>query len=234
MKKVLLTFMSVLLSAAVFAQQPNTLTKKEKREGWKLLFDGKTTNGWHTYLKDGVSKSWSVADGELMFNPEGGDGGDLITNDEYENYDLTLEWKVEEGVNSGIIFNVKEDPKYRATYITGPEMQVLDNIKAADNKVENHLAGSLYDIMGSAATSKPKPVGEWNQVRILQNNGQLTLFLNGIKTADVDFKSEEWQTLKSKSKFRNWKDFAAFSKGRIAFQDHGGKVSFRNIKIKQL
>src|ERR1700761_6432778 len=173
MKKTLIFSTLVLLAGAVIAQEPNTLTKKEKKEGWKLLFDGKTTKGWHTYLKDTVGSRWQVKNGSLTYDPSQprNGGGDIVTNDVYENYELQLQWKISSGGNSGIIFDVQEDPKYGATYLTGPEMQVLDNINSDDNKKQNHLAGCLYDMAGSAAVSKPKPVGEWNQVRLVQNKG---------------------------------------------------------------
>jgi hypothetical protein len=184
MNKIIIAIAFVLISNAVIAQKPNTLTRKENKEGWKLLFDGKTKEGWHTYLRDTVGSKWQVKDGSLVFDPskpkEG--GGDIVTNGEYENFELRLEWKISKGGNSGIIFDIQENPKYQATYVTGPEMQVLDNIGADDNKKQNHLAGCLYDLSGDSTVSKPHPVGEWNQVRILQNKGHLTFFLNDIKT----------------------------------------------------
>jgi len=226
----------LFLAASAAAQQPNTLTKKERKEGWVLLFDGKTTNGWHTYRKDKAGAAWTVNDGALVFNTpsDKAEGGDIVTDKAYENYDLTLEWKISEGGNSGIIFGVKEDPKYGATYQTGIEMQVLDNIKAEDRHYPNHLAGTLYDLIGSAAVSKPKPVGEWNQARILYNHGDITLWLNGVQTAHVKVGSPEWQTILAKSKFHDWDGFAKYPNGKIALQDHGHEVAYRNIKIKQL
>jgi len=217
----------------------NTLTRQEQNTGWKLLFDGKTTSGWHSYNRDSVTRNWKVKDGALYLDTSRQNGrrlgnGDIITNNEYENYELSIEWRISEAGNSGIIFNVKEDPKFSATYNTGPEMQVLDNIKAADNKKENHLAGMLYDITGTAALSKPKPVGEWNLARIIQNKGHLTFYFNGVKTLDVQQGSEEWKNMVANSKFKTWKDFDASPKGKIALQDHGHEVAFRNIKIKQL
>jgi len=239
MKKTLIVFtVFALLCSGAMAQAPNTLTKKEKKEGWKLLFDGKTTEGWHTYLKDSVGSKWQVKDGTLTFDPsqpkEG--GGDIVTNDEYENYELALEWKISKGGNSGIIFDIQEDPKFGATYLTGPEMQVLDNINAEDNKKENHLAGCLYDMSGDASVSKPKPVGEWNQVRILQDKGKLTFWLNGTKTFEGQIGSEEWNHMVANSKFSNkaFSDFAKVAKGKIALQEHPGSSQWRNIKIRPL
>lgn len=212
-------------------------TEKERDEGWELLFDGKTTNGWHTYNRDTVSKNWKVIDEALVMDPNEKTTqamGDIVTNKEYENYELALEWKISEGGNSGIIFNVREDPKFNNTYVTGPEMQILDNIKASDNKKENHLAGLLYDMSGGAALSKPNPVGQWNQVRILQKDGHLTFYFNGVKTLDIQQGSDEWKKLLANSKFKTWVDFATSPKGKIALQDHGHEVAFRNIKIRGL
>lgn len=232
------TMLSACSSAKMAASaQPNTLTEKETKDGWTLLFDGKTTTGWHTYNRDAVSPNWKVVDGTLVMDPAAKTTKgmeDLVTNNDYENYELALEWRISQGGNSGIIFNVKEDKKFSNTYTTGPEMQVLDNISASDNKKENHLAGLLYDITGTAALSKPKPVGEWNEARIIQKNGHLTFYFNGTKTLDVQQGSEEWKKMIENSKFKTWKDFATSPKGKIAFQDHGYEVAFRNVKLRQL
>lgn len=217
----------------VAAQELNTLSKKEKKQGWKLLFDGQTTEGWHTYLKDKAGASWTVSEGALAFDPQGGEGGDLVTDGEYENYELSLEWKIEEGGNSGIIFNVHEDPKFGATYITGPEMQVLDNEKAHDNKEDDHLAGSLYDMI-PVGRDVAKPAGEWNHARVRLKDAHLTLWLNGTKTADVTIGSDQWNELIAASKFKTWEHFGKYLKGRIALQDHGNRVWYRNIKIREL
>lgn len=239
MKKVLLlATVFALVCGVVVAQKPNTLTKKEKKAGWNLLFDGKTTQGWHTYLKDTVGSKWQVKNGALVFDPSQPDagGGDIVTNDEYENFELNLEWKISKGGNSGIIFDVQEDPKYSATYLTGPEMQVLDNKDAEDNKKQNHLAGCLYDMSGDATVSKPVPVGEWNKVRLIQNKGHLTFYLNGVKTFEGQMGSEEWNKMVAGSKFSNeaFADFGKIAKGRIALQQHPGSSEWRNIKILKL
>jgi len=239
MKRILIAFMVfATLSSVAIAQTPNTLTDAEKKEGWILLFDGETTNGWHTYLRDTVGSRWQVKDGVLTFDPNGPEegGGDIVTNNEYENFDFRLEWKISKGGNSGIIFDIQEKPEFKNTYLTGPEMQVLDNIDAEDNKKESRLAGSLYDMVGGPEVSKPNPVGEWNQVRILQNNGHLTFWLNGVQTFDGQIGSDEWNRLVANSKF-NSKEFANFAKvakGKIALQQHPGSSQWRNIKIRPL
>ncbi|MXV15748.1 3-keto-disaccharide hydrolase [Hufsiella ginkgonis] len=239
MKKTLILFMAFALSgAASMAQAPNTLTRKEQKQGWKLLFNGKDLTGWHTYRRDTVGSKWQVKDGTIVFDPSQprSGGGDIVTNGEYENYELNLEWKISKGGNSGIIFDIQEQPQFGATYQTGPEMQVLDNIDAADNKKENHLAGCLYDMAGDATVSKPVPVGGWNKVRIIQNKGHLTFYLNGIKTFEGQIGSEEWNKMIANSKFasKGFENFAKVAKGKIALQEHPGSSAWRNIKILPL
>lgn len=214
------------LSHSVFAQ--NQSAKQQQ-----ILFDGKTTQGWHTYLKSDATPAWAVVDGTLQLNPKAEGQGDLVTDQEYENFELSLEWNISEGGNSGIIFGVHEDPAFRATYDTGIEMQVLDNKNAEDNKKANHLAGSLYDLK-APAKDVAKPAGEWNAVKLRKQNGYLTFWQNGVKIIETQMGSAEWQTMVENSKFKTLKNFAKYPKGRIALQDHGHEVSFRNIKIKQL
>jgi 3-keto-disaccharide hydrolase len=241
MKKILISS-ALLLGALIYtsesmAQSVNKLTSKEQKNGWKLLFDGTTTNGWHTYLQQDVSPSWKVVDGALELDPaakkDGAHGGDLVTNDEYENYELALQWKISEGGNSGIIFNVHEDPEFKQTYLTGPEMQVLDDAKHPDGKITKHNSGDLYDLKKSAKNAV-KPVGEWNQVKIQQKDSHLTLWLNGVQTVSVVIGSDEWKELLANSKFKTWPGFAKYGKGHIALQDHGNKVWYRDIKIRTL
>jgi hypothetical protein len=238
MKKILALIAPILTAMIGFAQQANTLSQQEKQQGWVLLFDGQTTKGWHTYLRDTAGSRWQVRNGALVYDPSqpASGGGDLVTDKVYENYELRLEWIISKGGNSGIIFDVQEDPKYPATYITGPEMQVLDNIDADDNKKQNHLAGCLYDMAGDSTVSKPHAVGEWNQVRLIQDHGHLTFFLNGIKTFEGQIGSDEWNRMVAGSKFRNkvFADFAKVAKGKIALQEHPGHSEWRNIKIRPL
>ncbi len=239
MKNILTACLCVLLAVAALAQKPNKLTGKEKKQGWILLFDGKTTNGWHTYLRDTVGSKWQVKEGTIIYDPSQprSGGGDIVTNQEFENFDFRLEWKVAKASNSGIIFNIQEkkEPGFNATYSSGIEMQVLDNIDAADKNPETHLAGSMYDMFGGAAVSKPKPVGEWNHARILQNKGRITFWLNDVMTADVQVGSDEWNAVLAKSKFsKGFPNFAKVLKGKIALQEHPGSSAWRNIKIQPL
>lgn len=209
-----------------------------KIDAYQLLFDGETFSGWHKYGGGAVGSAWKIADGALYLDidakKDGQGGGDIVTDDEFENFDLKLEWKIAKGGNSGIMFYVHEDKAYQYPWETGPEMQVLDNIDAGDNKKENHLAGTLYDLIGTATVSKPKPVGEWNQAEIKALNGKLDLYLNGVNTASTILWDDNWKKLVAGSKFKAMPGFGTYKKGRIALQDHGNMVSFRNIMIRRL
>lgn len=206
------------------------------QKGFKPLFDGKTTTGWHTYNKKTVGSAWEVVDGTLHMNPakKGKDGGgDLVTDAEYGNFHLKLEWKVAPKANSGIIFFVNEDPKYSQTYLTGPEMQVLDNDGHPDGKITKHRSGDLYDMVKSK--SEPvKPVGEWNKAEIISKNGSLTFILNGVKVVKTTLWDESWKALIAGSKFAKWEGFGTYKSGKIALQDHGDSVWYKNIMIKVL
>jgi hypothetical protein len=228
MKKLLFNVMALAaVSQAAMAQAQPAKGKAQP------LFDGKTTAGWHTYLKPTAEPAWEVVDGALQLNPKAPGQGDLVTNGEYENFELNLEWKISPEGNSGVIFGVHEDPAFAATYETGIEMQVLDNKGAEDNKKANHLAGSLYD-MQAPAKDVAKPAGEWNRVKLRKQNGHLTFFLNNAKIVDVQMGSPAWKALMESSKFKTWKNFGAYPKGHIALQDHGHQVAFRAITIEQL
>jgi hypothetical protein len=216
----------------------NTLTDEEKSAGWQLLFDGTTKNGWHVYNKKSDGAAWKVVDGALFLDSnykvdgKRAGGGDLVTDEEYENFELSLEWKIGKGGNSGIIFLSNEDKKYDASYFTGPEMQVLDNEGHADAKIIKHHAGDLYDLISSSPETV-KPVGEWNAVRILINNGNLEFHLNGSKVVSTTLWDDNWKKMVAASKFKAWKDFGTYKKGHIVLQDHGDPVWYRNIKIKK-
>ena len=222
-------FMMTLLHTA-------TAQQDAPPKGFKYIFDGKSTTGWHTYGKKTVSSGWKVENDELHFDPsasQNSQGGDIVTDNEYENFHLKLEWKVAPNANSGIIFYVNEDlSKFKNTYDTGVEMQVLDNDGHPDGKIEKHRAGDLYDLIKSS--SEPvKPVGEWNNVDIVCKFGKLTMMLNGVKVVETVLWDANFNNLVAGSKFATWSNFAKFKKGKIALQDHGDKVWYRNIMIKE-
>lgn len=206
------------------------------QKGFKPLFDGETTTGWHTYGKTTVGSAWKVEDGILHFDPaaaKNGQGGDLVTDKEYTNFHLKLEWKVAPNANSGIIFYVHEDvEKYSNTYSTGLEMQVLDNAGHPDGRITKHGAGDLYDLIKSSKEAA-KPVGEWNTAEIVCKFGKLTLVLNGVFVVETKLWDDNFKALVAGSKFATWKDFGTFKTGKIALQDHGDSVWYKNIMIKE-
>ncbi len=221
------------------ANNETVLSEQEQKEGWRLLFDGKTTTGWHAYGKQKAGNAWKAENGTLHFDADAkknaqAEGGDIVTNDEFENFHLKLDWKVAPNGNSGIIFYVKEDPAtYKNTYNTGPEMQVLDNAGHPDAKIKKHRAGDLYDLI-SVSQETVKPAGEWNTAEILSNNGSLRFFLNGTEVVNTTIWDDAWRTMIANSKFKDMPGFGTFKKGKIALQDHGDNVWYRNIKIKRL
>lgn len=214
--------------------------KDDGNGGWISLLDANSTHGWHGYNMPGaIGEAWTVTDGVLHLNAaqkkdwQTVGGGDIVTDDEYENFHLQLEWKISPGGNSGIMFYVQEDTAYAYPWLTGPEMQILDNEAHADAKIHKHRAGDLYDLIASEPETV-KPAGEWNLAEIVSNNGQLDFYLNGTKVVSTTLWDDNWRQMIAGSKFKDMPDFGKFKKGRIALQDHGDDVWFRNIRIKKL
>ena len=211
-----------------------------KAPKWKSLFNGKDLSGWHTFGKSSVNPSWKVVNGEIFYDsksktPEERKGpGDLITDEEFENFHLKLDWKISKNGNSGIIFWSKEDTaRFKESWHTGPEMQILDNDGHSDGKIDKHRAGNLYDLI-AGKEGVVKPVGEWNTAEIIADHGKLTFKLNGEELLSTRYDDENWKLMIAGSKFKTKKDFGTFSKGHFALQDHGNDVWFRNIQIKAL
>lgn len=209
-------------------------------DGWTSLFDGSSTAGWHKYGGGPAGSAWKVKDSVLYLDTtakgdwQTANGGDIVTDEEYENFDLQLEWKIAKNGNSGIIFYVHEDSaKYKYTWETGPEMQVVDNEGHPDGKIIKHKAGDLYDLI-SCSKITVKPAGEWNIAEIKSLNGKLELYLNGENVVTTTLWDDNWKKLVAGSKFKDMPGFGTYKKGRIALQDHGNEVSFRNIRIKRL
>jgi hypothetical protein len=235
---------AMLISCNSTKQKSMNSSENEAKDEWISLFDGKTTKGWHTYGHPTIGKAWKVEDGALRLDAaskkdwQTAEGGDIVTDDEFENFHLKMDWKISPKGNSGIIFYVHEDStKYKYTWSTGPEMQVLDNGTESepghpDAKITSHRAGDLYDLV--VAKELVKPVGEWNTVEIIANKGSLEFRVNGEKALSTTMWDENWKQMLAKSKFKNMPGFGTFKKGRIALQDHGNDVWFRNIMIKKL
>ncbi|MBK1855717.1 DUF1080 domain-containing protein [Verrucomicrobiaceae bacterium 5K15] len=208
--------------------QVNELTKQEQQEGWQLLFDGKTFEGWRNYQGKGVRDGWQVVDG-TMHHTKG--GKDLMTEKQYEDFEFKLEWKISEGGNSGIFLGVREI-KDRISR-SGIEMQIIDNERHPDAKNEKNVSGACYALYKPPVGADRK-AGEWNQVYIIKKGSHYQFFQNGVKTADFDLEDTEFIDRIAAAKFKDWPHFARYRKGHIGLQDHGDVVSFRNIKLKNL
>lgn len=207
---------------------------------WTPIFDGTTLAGWHSYGQAASGAAWNVDSGAIHLDVSANKGyqtkggGDLVSNDEYENFDLKLEWKIAKNGNSGIIFYINEDTvKYKESWNTGLEMQVLDNDGHSDGKIPKHRAGNLYDLIAASPETVKGP-GEWNQVEIVSNKGQLDFYLNGTKVVSTTLWDDNWKKLIAGSKFKDMPNWGTFTKGHIALQDHGNEVWYRNITIKKL
>jgi hypothetical protein len=215
-------------SSAQGAVTVAALTPEEQAAGWRSLFDGKTTAGWRGYRQREAPRGWQVVDGALT---RVGEGGDIVTDDQFANFELSLEWKVAPGGNSGIFYRVTEDND--RSYYSGPEMQVLDDAKHQDGKSRLTSAGSLYGIYAAPA-GIVKPAGEWNAVRIVANGSHVEHWLNGVKVVDYELGSPDWEKRVRESKFNDWPAYGRAKRGHIALQDHGDWVAYRNMKIKVL
>ena len=207
---------------------------------WIQLFDGKTTKGWHSYGKKAAGDAWNVQDNALHLiqgekdNYQTRNGGDLVTNDAFDNFELKLDWKISKNGNSGIIFYVKDDPEaYKETWQTGIETQVLDISGNEDSKSFKHDVADLYDLVPSSSNAA-KPFGEWNRVRIKSKNGNLEIWLNDVRVIATTLWDDHWRELVKSSKFKDMPGFGIFKEGHIALQDHGAEVWYKNIVIRKL
>jgi hypothetical protein len=207
------------------------LSPAETAAGWRMLFDGETWEGWRSYRQDAPpAKGWAIEDGALRVMAGGG-GGDIVTDEVFGDFELSLEFKVSHHANSGIIYRVDESQPY--PWMTGPEFQILDDDRPeAENRL--HSVGAVYDLYRPSADKPTKPSGEWNHARIRISDGVVKHFLNGAKVAQYDTHSEEWAAKIAGSKFRDMAGFGVQEKGRIALQDHGDDVWYRNIRVRDL
>ncbi|NND71054.1 MAG: DUF1080 domain-containing protein [Rhodothermales bacterium] len=217
----------------------NTLTESEVAEGWELLFDGKKIDKWVNYGKNSIGSAWRVENGALVLDGRVVDwqfenGSDIVTREDYSDFELSLEWKISAGGNSGIFFNVVVDTsRYTYPWETGPEMQILDDARHSDGRIVSHRSGDLYDMVASPGTPT-RPVGEWNQVYIRKADGNVEHWLNGNLMVEYPVGDSNWRDLIARSKFASMDGFGATTSGRIGLQDHGNRVAFRNIKVRRL
>jgi len=222
----------------------NSLSQKEKEDGWVLLFNGETSEGWRGFKKEAFPSDWKIDEGTIYMSASGRgeagseNGGDILYDKMFKNFNLKLEWKISEGGNSGIFYLGQESDDYDFIWKTAPEMQVLDNEKHPDAILGtdgNRKAGSLYDLY-PAKPQNAKPAGEWNQVEIIVYNGTVVHKQNGVAVVEYHLWTPQWEKDVAASKFpqlnENWANVA--HEGYIGLQDHGDDVWFRNIKIKEL
>lgn len=221
-------------------QEMTQVENNQENEGWTSLFNGENLDGWKAYGKDSISDQWQVRDGAIVFTPSGNSeesSENLITKEEYTNFELSLDWKISEGGNSGVMWAVQDDPeKYKEPYLTGPEIQILDNQRHPDAKNgPDRTAGALYDLY-PPSEDVTKPAGEWNHevIRVDHKSNKGSVTLNGTKIVEFPAHGPEWDKLVENSKFKDWEGFAKKRSGHIALQDHGNEVWFKDIKIKPL
>jgi hypothetical protein len=233
------TAMFIILPSA--GQDVNKLTAQEQKDGWSLLFNGKDFSGWRQCNGTSMPKNWVIEDNAMKVvigegkKPGEGANGDILFGDKkFKNFEISIDWKASKMANSGIFFNVREVPG-KPIYYASPEIQVLDNVDATDNKIASHLAGSLYDMI-AADPKTVHPAGQWNTIVIRVQNGKVTHTQNGVKVVEYELWTPAWDALVAKSKFKTFPGFTeGISKeGFIGLQDHGYPVWFRNIKIREL
>ncbi len=244
-KKVLMALVSALClacgtqkseqtSTAVEEPLPNTLSPALAAEGWYLLFDGSTMNGWRIF-RNAENNSWEVADGTLHCKPfvDNGtnDRSDLVTEETYDNFELSFEWKISPQGNSGVMFRVSEE--YEQPYASGPEYQVIDNEGYPGDLQPGQHAGANYD-MHVPAKAVANPPGEWNASKIIANENHIEHWLNGEKVVEYDLYSDDWNQKRLASKWKDFPGYGMTKKGHIDLQDHGNEVWFRSIMIKPL
>ncbi len=226
-------------SAQQSEPRPNTLSPDEQKQGWRLLFDGTSMNGWRgAYLDSLPTRGWDVRDEMLIVQASGGGeaafGGDIVTIEEFENFDLCVDFKLTEGANSGIKYFVTEQLPKTPGSAKGLEYQILDDERHPDAKLGikgNRTLASLYDLI-PATNKRPAPMGEWNQARILVKGKQVEHWLNGIKVLEYERGGKKFLAHKAVSKFKDLPEFGEAKSGHILLQDHGNQVFYRNVKIR--
>lgn len=228
--------MGILLVALVSCgkkeQKLNTLSKKEVADGWKLLFNGTDLSNWKLY-NGGDPTGWKIEEGIMKNSGVGSDfGGDIITRDQYKNFELTLEWQIAPKSNSGVFYHVQEGVA-QAIYQTGPEYQLIDDNGWPDKLHPDQYSGANYG-MQAPENAKVKPVDEWNNTRIVVNGPHVEHWLNGVKVVDYELWSDDWNARKAAGKWKDVPTYGIAEIGHIGLQDHGGLTMFRNIKIKEL
>lgn len=224
-----------LLASCDHAKQ-NTLTEQEKADGWQLLFDGETLNGWRDYKGTALTGPWEVVDGAIQADGGGSDAsGYIVTDKQYENFELSWDWKISKGGNSGMLYHVVERPQFDVPYVTGPEYQLIDDANFAEPLEDWQRCGVDYAMYLPDFTQiKVQPAETWNNSKIIFDNGHVTYYMNGEKTVEFDAWTDDWFNRKNSGKWANAPEYGLSKKGVLCLQDHGYPAWFRNIKIKEL
>ncbi len=235
--KYIFAFFALFASCAFLPKEPqNQLTPDEQKDGWVLLFDGKTTAGWHLYNKGKVPSAWVVKKGELLCNPKAlkVERDDLLSDNDYENFHLKFDWKISTQGNSGVFINVLEREDIPKAWASGPEYQLLEKTHHDFENSPKKRSGCLYNFDVQLNEPIQYEAGQWNHAEIIQENGEAKFYLNGQLTAQKDFKSDFWKAQVAASGFSTFPEFGKHTKGKISLQDWSKGISFRNIKIKEL
>jgi hypothetical protein len=216
--------------------EENHLTDKEKEEGWKLLFDGSSTDGWRGYNQESLPDNWLVEEETLKSLGQGGDvGGDIVySREEFDNFEIVIDWKIEEGGNSGFFYHIVEGEQYPVAYHTAPEYQMIDQLGFPQNLEPWQSIGGDYGMYDPEYEGAVRPAGEWNTSRIRFTEEEVTYWLNGKKTLSFVPWSEDWQQRKGAGKWKDYPDYGESRSGLIGLQDHGSQIWFKNIKIREL
>ena len=240
MKHIIVLLLTVVLLSACSqkktetAAPANQLTEQQKADGWKLLFDGQSLNGWNIF-KGKENDTWEVVDGTLHCKPVADSTGtkrsDLMTADMYQNFELTFDWKIPPGANSGVMFRVTEE--FEVPYASGPEYQLIDDAGYPGGLKEVNQTASNYDVQ-AAENKKVNAIGEWNATKLIVNGNHVEHWLNGTKVVEYEIGSDDWKTRVASSKWKEFPGYAMSTTGYIDLQDHGHEVWFKNVMIKPL
>ena len=238
MKKKLLIAIAIISSClgmvSFYQPKDNSLTQSEKKSGWKLLFDGKTLNGWRMY-QNIATECWGINNGELYCkgdnNEENKLRADIITTEQYDNFELSVDWKIDPESNSGIMYQVTE--QYEKPYLSGPEYQIIDDIGFPQKLEDWQMTGADY-AMYTASSRPTKPIGQYNTSRIIVKGAHQEYWLNNVKVVDFEAFTPDWENRKATGKWKIAPEYGIAKNGYICLQDHGGGVWFKNIKIRKL
>ncbi len=225
---------TAILTEIDMSSPVNTLTENESKAGWQLLSNGTDFTGWHGFNMTGIPDCWVIEDGCFTMTTVGGaESQDIVTDKKYKSFALFVEFKLDTAANSGIIYHIAEDTIYKFPYETGAEYQVIDHENWPDSLADWQICGADYAMHPPKA--RPfKPVGEWNQALLVVNGNKVTHILNGEVVVEFEKYSEEWKQLRNSGKWNSFPDYGKFDEGHISLQNHGSKVWYRNVKIREL